>query len=102
MATTRDQMITDKHKISNRHRGQLLFGEEITHGILANWIRNGAEIRSTQLSEEFDFASYLERNGEDCIPLFSIDEKGRLHPFVVENPPESSSRLARKLESEPV
>ena len=104
VATTRDQMITDKHKISNRHRGQLLFGEEITHGILANWIRNGAEIRSTQLSEEFDFASYLERNGEDCIPLFSIDEKGRLHPFVVENPPEPVAgstiiSLTRKVEN---
>ena len=85
VATTRDQVITDKHKISTRHRGKQLFGEEVTYGILATWIRNGAEIRSTQLSEEFGFEAYLERNGEDCIPLFVIDSKGRLTPFTVEN-----------------
>ncbi len=84
VATTRDQVITDKHKISTRHRGKQLFGEEITHGILASWIRGGAEIRNTQLSEEFDFETYIGRYGEDCIPLFAIDLKGRLHPFTVE------------------
>ncbi len=84
VATTRDQVITDKHKISTRHRGKQLFGEEITHGILASWIRGGAEIRNTQLSEEFDFETYIGRYGEDCIPLFAIDPKGRLHPFTVE------------------
>ncbi len=87
VATTREQGVTDKHKISTRHRGQLLFGEEITHGVLANWIRNGAEIRRTQLSEEFSFENFLERNKDKCIPLFALNEKGRLHPFVVENPP---------------
>lgn len=85
IATTHEQMATDKHKISTRHRGQKLFGSEITHGILATWIRNGAEIRGTQLSDEFSIEAYLERNGENCIPLFAIDSKGRLHPFTVEN-----------------
>lgn len=85
VATTRDQLITDKHKISTRHRGRQLFGADVTHGILATWIRNGAEIRKTQLSDEFDVETYLGRYGENCIPLFAIDPKGRLHPFTPEN-----------------
>lgn len=85
VATTRDQVITDKHKISTRHRGKQLFGEEITHGTLATWIRNGAEIRNTQLSEEFDFSHYQAQYGDDCIPLFAIDARGRLQPFTVED-----------------
>ena len=53
--------------------------------MLATWIRNGVEVRSTQLSDEFDFVSYVDRYGEQCIPLFTIDPKNRLHPFTVEN-----------------
>ncbi len=87
VATTYDQVKTDKHKISTKRRGQQLFGEEITHGVLASWIRNGAEIRNTQLSDEFQFAHYREQYGEDCIPLFTIDDRGRLLPFTVENEP---------------
>jgi NhaP-type Na+/H+ or K+/H+ antiporter len=85
VATTRDQLITDKHKISIRHHGAQLFGEEVTHGILATWIRNGAKIRSTQLSEEFNFEHYCEQYGEHCIPLFALDTKERLQIFTVEN-----------------
>jgi CPA1 family monovalent cation:H+ antiporter len=85
VATTRDQLITDKHKISTRHHGAQLFGEEVTHGILATWIRNGAKIRSTQLSEEFDFEAYCKKYGEHCIPLFAIDAKERLQFFTAEN-----------------
>ncbi len=87
VATTHDQVKTDKHKISTKHRGQQLFGEEITHGVLASWIRNGAEIRNTLLSDEFQFEHYREKYGEDCIPLFALDERGRLLPFTVENEP---------------
>jgi NhaP-type Na+/H+ or K+/H+ antiporter len=85
VATTRDQLITDKHKISTRHHGAQLFGEQVTHGILATWIRNGAKIRSTQLSEEFDFESYCNQYGEHCIPLFALDAKQRLQIFTAEN-----------------
>lgn len=84
LATSREQVISDKHKISTRHRGQQLFSEEITHGALAGMIRNGAEIRTTQLSEEFSFENYLELNKENCIPLFAIDSKNRLQIFTAE------------------
>ncbi len=84
LKTTREKIISDKHKISSRHRGYQLFGEEITHGVLASWLRNGAEIRSTQLSDEFDFESYMAKYDGKIIPLFAMDNKKRLQFFVID------------------
>ena len=84
LKTTRGKIISDKHRISTRHRGYQLFGEDITHGVLASWLRNGAEIRSTQLGDEFDFAAYMTINTDKIIPLFAIDNKKRLEFFVVD------------------
>jgi len=84
LKTTRENIIDDKHKISTRHRGYQLFGDDVTHGVLASWLRNGAEIRSTQLSDAFNFEQYMEKYEGLIIPLFAIDKKRRLHFFVVE------------------
>lgn len=84
LKTTREQIISEKHKISSRHRGYQLFGEEITHGVLASWLRNGAEIRGTQLGDEFDFEAYLNKHEGKIIPLFAIDNKKELQFFVID------------------
>ena len=84
LKTTRENIIDDKHKISTRHRGYQLFAEDVTHGVLASWLRNGAEIRSTQLSDSFTFEQYMDKNEGKIIPLFAIDKKRRLHFFTVE------------------
>ncbi|MEE8320964.1 MAG: sodium:proton antiporter [Gammaproteobacteria bacterium] len=82
LKTTRESHISDKHTISTRHRGYQLFGEEITYGTLASWLRNEAEIKSTQLGDEFDFEQYKTNYADRSIPLFAIDPKQRLHVFV--------------------
>jgi CPA1 family monovalent cation:H+ antiporter len=82
LKTTREKHIADKHTISTRHRGYQLFGEEITYGTLASWLRNGAEIKSTQLGDEFDFEHYKANYTDRSIPLFAIDPKQKLHIFV--------------------
>jgi CPA1 family monovalent cation:H+ antiporter len=84
LKTTREKIIPDKHKISSRHRGYQLFGEEITHGVLASWLRNGAEIHSTELSDEFNFEAYMAKYDGKIIPLFAIDNKKRLQFFVID------------------
>jgi NhaP-type Na+/H+ or K+/H+ antiporter len=84
LKTTREKIISDKHKISTRHRGYQLFGEDITHGVLASWLRNDAEIRSTQLGDEFDFEAYMAKNTGKIIALFAIDHKKRLQFFVTD------------------
>lgn len=85
LKTTREKIITDKHKISTRHRGYQLFGEDISHGVLASWLRHEAEIKNTQLSEEFSFETYMEKYHDHCIPLFAISPKNRLQVFTTEN-----------------
>lgn len=82
LKSTREKHISDKHIVSTRHRGYELFGEDVSYGTLAYKLRNGAEIKSTQLSDEFTFEQYLEKYGERIIPLFAIDTKNRIHIFV--------------------
>ena len=84
LISSRETVVSEKHKVSIRHRGRQLFGKDITHGKLAGWIRIGAEIRSTQLREEFDFESYLARYARHCVPLFAIDPKGKLQFFTTD------------------
>ena len=86
LLTTREKLIPDKHRISTRHRGNQLFGENVSYGTIANWLREGAELRRTRLSEEFNFEKYMETNTDRCIPLFAIDDKKYLHIFTVEKP----------------
>lgn len=85
LQTSREQAAAEKHNIASQHRGQLLFGAEVTHAMLAGWLRAGATLHTTQLSESFDFNHYLEKYRERCIPLFALDEKEELYIFTDEN-----------------
>lgn len=84
LKTNREQLISDKHQISTRHRGYKLFGEDVTYGKLANWIGNGAEIKKSQLRDEYDFESYLKNYEGRVLPLFALDTRGRLQIFTGE------------------
>ncbi len=82
LKTTREQHLSDKHIVSTKHRGYELFGENVAYGNLAYRLRNGAEIKTTQISDEFNFENYLEQYGDRSLPLFAIDPKHKLHIFV--------------------
>jgi NhaP-type Na+/H+ or K+/H+ antiporter len=82
LKSTREKHIDDKHIVSTRHRGYELFGGDVAYGDLAYLLRNGAEIKSTQLSDEFTFEQYLGKYGERVTPLFAIDNKQRIQIFV--------------------
>lgn len=82
LRTTREQHISEKHMVSTRHKGYELFGEKMTYGVMAQLLRSGAEIKTTTLSEEFNFDTYIKQYGDRSVPLFAIDNKGRLHIFV--------------------
>ena len=102
LKSTREKHIADKHTVSTRHRGYELFGEDVSYGNLAYKLRNGAEIKSTQLSDEFTFEQYLEKYGERIIPLFAIDTKHRIHIFVTDGKmkPESGWTVTGLIEAE--
>lgn len=84
LKTNREQIISDKHQISMRHRGYQLFGSDVTYGKLANWIGNKAEIKKSQLSDEYNFDAYLNNYKDRIIPLFALDTKHRLQIFTSE------------------
>ncbi|ASK33796.1 cation:proton antiporter [Alloalcanivorax mobilis] len=78
----------DKHGVAPEHRGATLFGPEMSYARLASLLSQGADIRKTRLSEEFDFNAY--RNAEDRLvwPLFAVDTRERIHVFTAENQPD--------------
>jgi len=102
LKTTREKHISAKHLVSTRHRGYELFGEDIDYGNLAYRLRKGAELKSTQLSDEFTFEQYQEKYGERAVPLFAVDNKHRLHIFVTNGnmKPESGWIITGIIESE--
>jgi NhaP-type Na+/H+ or K+/H+ antiporter len=102
LKSSREKHIDDKHIVSTRHRGYELFGKNVAYGNLANLLRNGAEIKSTQLSDEFTFEQYLEKYGERVTPLFAIDSKQRIQIFVANGKmkPESGWTIIGMIQAE--
>lgn len=70
------------------HRGATLFGPEMSYARLASLLSQGAEIRKTRITEEFDFDAYLSTSGRQVWPLFAIDSRDRIHIFTAEGKPE--------------
>lgn len=84
LTTSTEANVSEKHKIATEQRGFILFGEDVTYSKLASLLSQGAEIRSTKLSEEFDFDDFLIEKGSEVLPLFAINPKGRLSVFVTQ------------------
>ena len=76
-----DSKATDVHTAAEEQRGNTLFGKDITYARLASALANGAEIKTTPLSDEFTYDAYLERYHGRVIPLFAISKKGNLRIF---------------------
>lgn len=88
LQTSQEQATTEKHNISTRHQGHQLFGKDISHAMLASWLRAGAELHTTQLSESFGFDEYLDKYHDRCIPLFALDSNMELSVFTADQQPE--------------
>jgi NhaP-type Na+/H+ or K+/H+ antiporter len=73
--------------LSHSLRGRLLFDERATYGILTQRFDAGADVKSTNLTETFDYERFKERY-PDAVPLFVIEENGRLTVFTEEGPAE--------------
>lgn len=71
-------------RLTHEFRAIRLFGKEITLEQLNTWLNEGAEMKITKLSENFDFDQYLEHYQDRAVPLLTISERGKLH-WVVSN-----------------
>jgi CPA1 family monovalent cation:H+ antiporter len=83
LKTAEEKGAPEKQSIATHFTGSRLFGENVTHTMLASMISKGGEIRGTQLSENFDYTSYREKYGKGLIPLFALDGRGELRVFYV-------------------
>ncbi len=97
-----DENIDEKHLVSTRHRGYQLFSENIDYGELSYLLRQGAQIKSTQISDEFTFKQYLEEYDGRVIPLFAIDCKQIVQVFVANGDmkPESGWKIVGLIQAE--
>ncbi|MEZ4598871.1 MAG: sodium:proton antiporter [Syntrophotaleaceae bacterium] len=79
-----DEKVSEKYKVTSRRRGLTLFGKEVTYAALSEMLAQGAEIRTTKLTETFTFNDFLEKTGQKALLLFALDPKGRAQVFTVE------------------
>lgn len=86
---------SDREKRDDEFHATRMFGDNISYQKLASLIAQGAEIKVTNLSEEFDLDSALARQEGKMIPLFSISPGNKLRLFTDEEEPklENGTRL---------
>lgn len=69
---------TDEDEVVPELRFNPLFQEDTTWSKLSSLLSRGAEIRSTTLTDQYGLDEYRERMGSGTLPLFALDEEGRL------------------------
>ncbi len=67
-------------------QGRTAFGDGVTYVDLSRRLYRGAEIRRTNLSENFTLAHFRDVHGDRATPLFAVDPKGNLEVFSSEYP----------------
>lgn len=78
LASQASQKRSDRDQVAEELTGQGLFARDATYSKLASLIAQGAEMRTTNLSEEFTLADYQETYGNNALPMFIINHKKRL------------------------
>lgn len=73
-----------EEKSTLKHGGRGLFPESTSHEDLSRWLSEGAEIKTTPLTEKFSYEDYLNQQEHRRIPLFAIDAAERIYPLVSE------------------
>ena len=73
--------MSSRQAIAAHHKGQSFGGETLDYGRFASLVQRGAQVRTTQLTDNFSFADWLAQRDGDIIPLFAIDRKNKLQVF---------------------
>ena len=88
LRTSQEKDASEKHRVAENYRAPRLFGEGITQQKLASLIAQGAEIKATLLTENFDMAAYQQARGNSHIPLFALDKNKNLRAFTDDYQPD--------------
>lgn len=97
------QTASDNKKQHEYLHGRRLFGNDATYAKLNQLIAEGFTAKATGLTESFDYAAFRARHGESAVPLFIIDENGRLVVITTENEvePKAGQTLISLVKGEP-
>ena len=69
-----------KRSVSPEHlNGRPAFADSISYGHIEERFRGGAEIKTTKLSEQFDYGDFLQRYGLSAVSLFRVSKTGDLN-----------------------
>lgn len=79
---------TTSNSVSPSHlTGRFLFGPQMTYHYLMEKFQDGAVLKTTELSEEFDYSDFQERYEHEAIPLFLITKNDKLTVYTTDNQP---------------
>ena len=77
----------DKREQLPEHlRGRFLFDEEADWRYMTNRFRDGAVIKKNSITKEFDFEACKAKYGTSALPVFLINESGKLTVGTVQDP----------------
>jgi NhaP-type Na+/H+ or K+/H+ antiporter len=80
-----DLEISKERKAVSHRKWRVLFGPDVSFSSLTKALtQDGWKVRSTTLSQTFDFAAYQQQYGQGAIPLFAVTPKGKIEVFTVE------------------
>lgn len=68
-------------------RGRFLFADHATYAHLATRFQEGAIVKRSRLTDEYDFDAFRRQYGDSAIPLFVIKESGELGVITATSPP---------------
>jgi NhaP-type Na+/H+ or K+/H+ antiporter len=77
---------SDNRTAAAIRRGKTLFGWDVTYAKLAGMLSRGAEIRTTRLTDTFNYQEFISAHNGEAILLFAMDIKKRLHVVIEERP----------------
>lgn len=84
-SNTKTQAIKEvKHSVAQRHRGRKMLTEGITFDHVAQRIREGQQLKATQLTEEFSYSDYNQQN-QEAVQMFALDKNKQLHIFTTDS-----------------
>lgn len=90
--TSNEQATRPSHQVSEQYAQKLtLFDEGVTYGYLATAVNQGANVKTTRLSEEFSFEDYTSKYNDRATPLLAIDKEGKSYTFINGNSIEPKS-----------
>ena len=92
-----------KDELTSHLPGRVLFSPQATFASLDERVARGDVLKTTKLSETFDFAEFKKMYGDDALPLFAITEENKLRVITADKSfePKTGLRLVALVRKPP-